>query len=90
MKLEDMFCSFNIFKEVIIKLFFLNMFYFSRHQYKFDAFYELGSLAVVNVRDLGNVKYAFKLLAFPDTRILQCKNNQVKVKKQKQNLKNNI
>ncbi|KAK5645988.1 hypothetical protein RI129_004452 [Pyrocoelia pectoralis] len=40
-------------------------------RYKFEALYDLGSLAVVNVRDLGNVKYAFKLLAFPDTRLFQ-------------------
>lgn len=44
-------------------------------RYKFEAFYELGSLAVVNVRDLGNVKYAFKLLAFPDTKLFQSTSN---------------
>lgn len=44
-------------------------------------FYEIGSLAVVNVRDLGNVKYAFKVLAFPDTRIFQCSSNATKVTK---------
>lgn len=27
------------------------------------------------MRDLGNIKYAFKLLAFPDTRVFQCKSN---------------
>ncbi|KAJ9594195.1 hypothetical protein L9F63_014355, partial [Diploptera punctata] len=47
-------------------------------RYKFEAMYELGSLAVVNVRDLGSVKTAFKLLAFPDTRVFQCTNNQSK------------
>jgi len=47
-------------------------------RYKFEAMYELGSLAVVNVRDMGSVKTAFKLLAFPDTRVFQCTNNQSK------------
>ncbi|CAB3360658.1 Hypothetical predicted protein [Cloeon dipterum] len=41
-------------------------------RYKFQVQYPLESLAVVNVRDLGNVKHAFKFLAFPDTRIFQC------------------
>jgi len=41
-------------------------------KYKFQAQYELDSLAVVNVRDLGTVRYAFKLLAFPDSRVFQC------------------
>lgn len=49
-------------------------------RYKFEAMYELGSLAVVNVRDMGSVKTAFKLLAFPDTRVFQCTNNQSKVR----------
>ncbi|PNF29098.1 hypothetical protein B7P43_G12612 [Cryptotermes secundus] len=47
-------------------------------RYKFEAMYELGSLAVVNVRDMSSVKTAFKLLAFPDTRVFQCTNNQSK------------
>ncbi|KAF2880749.1 hypothetical protein ILUMI_25421 [Ignelater luminosus] len=47
-------------------------------RYKFEAFYELGSLAVVNVRDLANVKYAFKLLAFPDTKLFQSTSNSTK------------
>ncbi|KAI4465410.1 exocyst complex component 8 [Holotrichia oblita] len=38
---------------------------------QFEIYYDLGSVAVVNVRDLGNVKQAFKLLAFPDSRIFQ-------------------
>lgn len=48
-------------------------------KYKFQAQYELDSLAVVNVRDLGNVKHAFKLLAFPDSRVFQCSSNSAKV-----------
>ncbi|XP_015437491.1 PREDICTED: exocyst complex component 8 [Dufourea novaeangliae] len=41
-------------------------------RYKMQAVYNLESLAVVNVRDLGTVKLAFKLLAFSDTRVFQC------------------
>lgn len=41
-------------------------------RYRMQAVYDLQSLAVVNVRDLGSVKLAFKLLAFPDTRVFQC------------------
>ncbi|XP_043260267.1 exocyst complex component 8 [Colletes gigas] len=41
-------------------------------KYKMQAVYNLESLAVVNVRDLGTVKLAFKLLAFSDTRVFQC------------------
>ncbi|XP_044743188.1 exocyst complex component 8 [Chrysoperla carnea] len=47
-------------------------------RYKFEKMYELGSLAVVNVRDLGSVKFAFKLLAFPDTKVFQCSSNSSK------------
>lgn len=44
------------------------------------AMYDLNSLAVVNVRDLGPVKMAFKILAYPDdTRLFQCANNNSKV-----------
>lgn len=49
-------------------------------RYKFEEMYELGSLAVVNVRDLGNIKHAFKLLAFPDTKVFQCSSNSNKVR----------
>lgn len=44
-------------------------------KYIFEIMYDLSSLAVVNVRDLGNVKHAFKLLIFPDTRVFQCSSN---------------
>lgn len=43
-------------------------------RYSFQAVYSVSSMAVVNVRDLGTVKQAFKLLAFPDTRVFQCNN----------------
>ncbi|XP_022904628.1 exocyst complex component 8 [Onthophagus taurus] len=46
--------------------------------FKFDVFYDLGTIAIVNVKDLGNVKQAFKLLAFPDTRVFQCKSSIIK------------
>ncbi|CAG9104216.1 unnamed protein product [Plutella xylostella] len=41
-------------------------------RYKFQQSYPISAIAVVNVRDLGNVKQAFKVLAFPDTRVFQC------------------
>ncbi|XP_020280236.1 exocyst complex component 8 [Pseudomyrmex gracilis] len=41
-------------------------------RYKMQAVYNLESLAIVNVRDHGTVKLAFKLLAFSDTRVFQC------------------
>ncbi|CAG9859377.1 unnamed protein product [Phyllotreta striolata] len=44
-------------------------------KYIYESIYDLSSLAVVNVRDLGNVKHAFKLLIFPDTRVFQCSSN---------------
>lgn len=41
-------------------------------RYKFLTSYPISTLAVVNVRDLGTVKQAFKVLVFPDTRVFQC------------------
>ncbi|XP_077289113.1 exocyst complex component Exo84 [Arctopsyche grandis] len=43
-------------------------------RYRFHSVYSVSSMAVVNVKDLGNVKQAFKLLAFLDTRVFQCGN----------------
>ncbi|PVD36887.1 hypothetical protein C0Q70_03877 [Pomacea canaliculata] len=40
-------------------------------KYRFQGLYELDSLAVVNVRDAGPVKNAFKILMFPETRMYQ-------------------
>jgi hypothetical protein len=40
-------------------------------RYQYQALYELEGLAVINIRDLGPVKYAFKLMMFPDTRVIQ-------------------
>ncbi|XP_041971932.1 exocyst complex component 8 [Aricia agestis] len=48
-------------------------------RYKFQTSYSVSTLAVVNVRDLGTVKQAFKVLAFPDTRVFQC--NSIAIKK---------
>lgn len=48
-------------------------------RYKFQVSYPNSTLAVVNVRDLGTVKQAFKVLAFPDTRVFQC--NSLAIKK---------
>ncbi|KAI5642547.1 vps51/Vps67 domain-containing protein [Phthorimaea operculella] len=48
-------------------------------RYKFQVSYPIGTVAVVNVRDLGTVKQAFKVLAFPDTRVFQC--NSLAIKK---------
>lgn len=47
-------------------------------RYKYQASYPISTLAVVNVRDLGNVKQAFKVLAFPDTRVFQCNSFAIK------------
>lgn len=48
-------------------------------RYKYQISYPISTLAVVNVRDLGTVKQAFKVLAFPDTRVFQC--NSLSIKK---------
>lgn len=47
-------------------------------RYKYSCFYELDSLAVVNVRDLGGIKHTFKLLVFPEARLFQCANSEAK------------
>lgn len=43
-------------------------------RYKFQTCYPLSILAAVNVRDLGNVKQAFKILVQSDARVFQCNN----------------
>lgn len=48
------------------------------NRYKFQCSYPISTLAVVNVRDLGSVKQAFKVLAFPDTRVFQCNSFTIK------------
>ncbi|XP_071945087.1 exocyst complex component 8-like [Antedon mediterranea] len=49
-------------------------------RFKFQTLYELDSLAVVNVRDVGPVKNAFRILMFPDQRMFQA--NGPKTKKE--------
>ncbi|XP_033104585.1 exocyst complex component 8-like [Anneissia japonica] len=49
-------------------------------RFKFQTLYELDSLAVVNVRDVGPVKHAFRILMFPDQRMFQA--NGPKTKKE--------
>ena len=49
-------------------------------KYKFQSLYELDSLAVVNARDVGPCKNAFKILMFPDTRMFQADNPKTKVR----------
>ena len=46
-------------------------------RFKYNCFYELDSLAVVNVRDLGGIKHTFKLLV-PEARLFQCANAEAK------------
>lgn len=40
-------------------------------RYRFQGLYELDNLAIVNMRDAGPVKNAFKVLMFPDSKIYQ-------------------
>ena len=47
-------------------------------RFKYSCLYELDSLAVVNVRDFGGIKCAFRLLVFPDARLFQCANAEAK------------
>ena len=54
-------------------------YYYSYFRFKYSCLYELDSLAVVNVRDFGGIKYAFKLLVFPDARLFQCANSEAKL-----------
>lgn len=45
-------------------------------RYRFQSMYDLCNLAVVNIKDIKN---AFKLLAFPETRVFQAPNTGLKV-----------
>ena len=58
---------------------FLNFCRRGNMRYQYQALYELDGLAVINIRDLGPVRWAFKLMMFPDTRVLQCKDSNDKV-----------
>lgn len=48
-------------------------------RYRFQGLYELDSLAVVNVRDTGPVKNAFKILMFPESHMYQTDTAKAKV-----------
>lgn len=48
-------------------------------RYRFQGLYELDSLAVVNVRDAGPNKNAFKILMFPDSKMYQADSSKSKV-----------
>ena len=43
-------------------------------RYRFQALYELYSMAVVNVKDSDTLHYAFKILMFPDSHLYQAQN----------------
>nr|XP_022342555.1 exocyst complex component 8-like isoform X2 [Crassostrea virginica] len=47
-------------------------------RYRFQGLYELDSLAVVNVRDAGANKNAFKILMFPDSKMYQADSSKSK------------
>ncbi|XP_070560701.1 exocyst complex component 8-like [Ptychodera flava] len=47
-------------------------------QYKFQRLFELDNLAVVNARDVGPVKNAFKVLMFPEQHMYQCSSPKIK------------
>ena len=66
-----MFVFVGIMGNTIIIIFFL-------FRYQYSCFYELDSLAVVNVRDLGGIKHTFKLLVTPDSRLFQCSTGEAK------------
>lgn len=43
-------------------------------RYKFQALYELDSMAIMNVKDTDTLHYAFKILMFPDSHLYQAQN----------------
>ena len=47
-------------------------------RYRFQGLYELDSLAIVNVRDAGPIKNAFKILMFPDAKMYQADGTKAK------------
>ena len=48
-------------------------------KYRFESLCELDGLAVVNARDVGACKNAFRTLMFPDTRMFQAESIKEKV-----------
>lgn len=49
-------------------------------RYSFQGLIELDNLAIVNIRDAGPVKNAFKVLMFPDSKIYQADSAKSKVR----------
>ena len=49
-------------------------------RYRFQGLYELDSLAIVNVRDVGSTKNAFKMLMFPAAKMYQADSAKSKVR----------
>jgi len=47
-------------------------------RYKFESLYDLDSLAIVNAKDMGPVKNAFKVLMFPDCHLYQAESPKAK------------
>ena len=47
-------------------------------RYKFQALYELDNMAIVDVKDSDTVRYAFKILMFPDSHLYQAENEENK------------
>ena len=49
-------------------------------RFSFQSIYELDSFAVVNARDMGNCRNAFKILMFPDTYMFMTESAKAKVR----------
>lgn len=47
-------------------------------KYKHECLFDIETLAVINARDAGPVKNAFKFLMFPDSKMFQCENGKEK------------
>lgn len=47
-------------------------------RYKFQALYELDNMAIVDVKDSDTVRFAFKILMFPDSHLYQAENESSK------------
>ena len=47
-------------------------------QYKFQSLYELDNMAIVDVKDSDTIRFAFKILMFPDSHMYQAENEESK------------
>ena len=73
-------CKINIYLGLNVHV--MHIFFVDRRgpvKYKFQGLSELDSLAVVNARDVGSCKNAFKILMFPDSRMFQAESPKEKV-----------